>query len=168
MNGNQFTEYVIIPLVAAALGAIIGAVLAFWYQRKMEIQRDKRGLMQMLMAYRTVGAVELDWVKALNMIDIVFHDNKEVKRLLRSYMYHTDTTRYASGHHQEVLVQLLVEIGKSCGYTEITETDIRDGYNPISLRHIYAATLERLSHEISVSDTPPLTRPLNNDKVEEK
>jgi hypothetical protein len=121
----------------------------------------------MLMAYRTIGAVELDWAKALNMVDIVFHDNKEIKRLLRSYMHHTDTTGFASRHHQEVLVQLLVEIGKSCGgYTEITEADIRDGYNPISLRHIYAATLERLSHEVSVSDTPPVTRPLDNDKVE--
>jgi hypothetical protein len=168
MTGNEFIQYALIPLVAATLGAIIGAVLAFRYQRKIEIQRDKRGLMQMLMAHRTIGAVELDWVKALNMVDIVFHNNKEIKRLLRSYMHHTDTARFANGHHQEVLVQLLVEIGKECGYTEITESDIRDGYNPISLQHIYAATLERLSHEVSVSDTPPITRPLNNEKAEEK
>jgi glycerol uptake facilitator-like aquaporin len=37
MNGNEFIQYVIIPLVAATLGAIIGAVLTFRYQRKMEL-----------------------------------------------------------------------------------------------------------------------------------
>src|SRR5260221_5899727 len=151
------SEKIFISLIASVIGAIIGAMLAFWYQRKLEIQRDKRGLMQMLMAYRTVGAVEIDWIKALNMIDIVFHNNKEVKRLFRSYMHHTDTSIYANGHHQTVLVELLVEMWKSCGYTELTEADIRDGYNPIALRHIYAATIERLAQEADSLKPPPST-----------
>jgi hypothetical protein len=157
--GNDFNFWVniAVPLVAALIGAIIGAIMAFRYQRKMEIQRDKRGLMQMLMAYRTIGAVEVDWIKALNMIDIVFHDNKEVKRLLRSYMYHTDTSRYPTGHHREVLVQLLVAIGKECGYTEITETDIRDGYNAISISHIYGDIISSISKEDISSSPPPST-----------
>ena len=81
MTGNEFIQYVLIPLSAAIVGAIIGAVLAFWYQRKMEIRRDKRGLMQVLMGYRTTGAIEIDWIRALNMVDAVFHDNKKVKNL---------------------------------------------------------------------------------------
>jgi hypothetical protein len=172
MNGNEFVQYVIIPLSAAIVGAIIGAVLAFRYQRTMEIQRDKRGLMQMLMAYRTIGAVEIDWVKALNMIDIVFHDNKEIKRLFRSYMFHTDVSRYSTGHHQTVLVELLVEIGKTCGYTELTEADIRDGYNPKALRHIYAEVVERLMKESDSDeslDAPTSTNPpKSSEKVEAK
>lgn len=165
MDKKEIIQYVIIPLVSA----VIGAILAFWYQRKMEIRRDRRNLMQALMSYRTVGAIEIDWVRCLNMIDAVFHDNKEVKRLFRSYMYHTDTSRYANGHHQEVLVQLLIQMGKACGYTQITETDIRDGYNPISLRHIYAATIERLAKENPPVEPPPLTKPeIDNDKAEAK
>ncbi len=165
MTKIDILEKVLIPLVAA----VIGAILAFWYQRKMEIQRDKRGLMQALMGYRTVGAIEIDWIRCLNMVDVVFHDNKEIKRLLRSYMYYTDTTRYATGHHQEVLVQLLIQIGKACGYTDITETNIRDGYNPISLRHIYAATIERLVKENPVVEPPPLTKiEIDIDKEEAK
>jgi len=124
------------------------------------------------MAYRTVGAVEIDWVKALNMIDIVFHDNKEIKRLLRSYMFHTDVSRYFTGHHQTVLVELLVEIGKVCGYTELTESDIRDGYNPKALRHIYAEVVERLlkeSDDHDSVDAPISTNPPKSiDKEAEK
>lgn len=161
----ELIQYVIIPLASA----IIGAMIAFWYQRKMEIRRDKRNLMQALMGYRTIGAVEIDWIRALNMVDAVFHDNKKVKDLLRSYMYHTDTKRYATGHHQVVLVELLSEMGKDCGYTEITETDIRDGYNPISLRHIYAATLERLAKETPDVEPPlPTNQEKNSDKEVEK
>lgn len=74
----ELIQYVIIPLASA----IIGAMIAFWYQRKMEIRRDKRNLMQALMGYRTIGAVEIDWIRALNMVDAVFHDNKKVKDLL--------------------------------------------------------------------------------------
>lgn len=169
MTGNEFIQYVLIPLSAAIVGAIIGAVLAFWYQRKMEIRRDKRGLMQVLMGYRTTGAIEIDWIRALNMVDAVFHNNKKVKNLLRSYMYHTDKSRYATGHHHVVLVELLLEMGKVCGYTQITETDIRDGYNPISLRHIYAATLERLARETPDVEPPLPTNPESyNDKEVEK
>lgn len=165
MKITELIQYVIIPLASA----IIGALLAFWYQRKMEIRRDKRGLMQALMSYRTTGAVEIDWIRALNMVDAVFHDNKKVKTLLRSYMYHTDSSRYATGHHQVVLVELLLEMGKVCGYTQITETDIRDGYNPISLRHIYAATLERLARETPDVEPPlPTKTEIDNGKAGEK
>lgn len=172
MTKNEFVQYVIIPLIAAIVGSIIGAILAFRYQRKMEIQRDKRGLMQMLMAYRTVGAIEIDWIKALNMIDIVFHDNKEIKRLLRSYMFQTDTSRYSNGQHQTVLVELLVQIGRECGYTELTEADIRDGYNPKALRHIYAGVVERLLTETEGDESPvaptSTNPPKSIDKAEEK
>lgn len=84
-------------------------------------------------------------------------------------MYHTDKSRYATGHHHVVLVELLLEMGKVCGYTQITETDIRDGYNPISLRHIYAATLERLARETPDVEPPLPTNPESyNDKEVEK
>lgn len=157
MTTIEILEKIIIPLIAAFVGAVIGAIMAFRYQRKMEIQRDKRGLMQMLMAYRSVGAVEIDWIKALNMIDIVFHDNKEVKELLRSYMYHTDQKRFNNGEHERVLVQLLYKMGQSSGYTDLKESDIRDAYNPIAINHIYASTLSRFAQEGASSEPPPTT-----------
>jgi hypothetical protein len=158
MGFLEFSERILMPLLAALVGAVIGAIMAFKYQRKMEVQRDKRGLMQMLMAYRSVGAVEIDWIKALNMIDIVFHDSQEIKALLRRYMYYTDSTRYQTNEHQQILVDLLYAMGQSCGYKQLTEVDIRDAYNPISLNHIYATTLSKFSEMGNSSEPPPSTK----------
>lgn len=155
MSGMDFLEKIGIPLVAAIIGAVIGAILAFRYQRKMEIQRDKRGLMQMLMAYRSVGAVEIDWIKALNMVDIVFHDNKKVKSLLRKYFYYTDGERFKTGEHASVLVQLIYEMGQASGYKDLTEADIRDAYTPIAINSIYAYTLDRFAQKGGSSEPPP-------------
>lgn len=78
----DFIKYVIIPLVSACVGAII----AFKYQRTTELKRDKRAVIQTLMMYRNVGAHELDWIKALNVIDIVFHSDKEVIALFHTFL----------------------------------------------------------------------------------
>lgn len=40
-NDFNFWVNIAVPLAAALIGAIIGAIMAFRYQRKMEIQRDK-------------------------------------------------------------------------------------------------------------------------------
>lgn len=157
MDATNLIVSIVIPVIAALGGAYYGAKRAFDHQRNMEVEREKRGLMQMLMGYRTIGAVDVEWVRALNMIDIVYHDNKKIKALLRKYMYYTDSVRYSSGDHKKVLEELLYEMGQSCGYTDLTENDIRDGYNPISLPHIYASTLERFSQEGKISDPPPNT-----------
>jgi hypothetical protein len=159
-------DKIIIPLIASLIGAIIGAVMAFRYQRKIEILREKRGLMQMLMAYRSIGAVEVDWIKALNMIDIVFHNSKRVKELLRKYMYYTDISRFHTGEHAKVLVELIYEMGQLCGYTDLKESDIRDSYNPRALNHIYGSVLDRMSHEATISEPPPSTNPEKTDKGE--
>lgn len=157
MTNAEIWEKVIIPLLAAGIGAVIGAILAFRYQRNIEIQRDKRGLMQMLMAYRSIGAVEIDWIKALNMVDIVFHDNKKIKALLRKYMYYTEEARFHTKEHERVLVELIYEMGQLCGYKHLTESDIRDSYNPRAISHIYGSIIDRLSHEASTSAPPPST-----------
>ncbi|GAB2809890.1 DUF6680 family protein [Ferruginibacter profundus] len=158
MTTSDFFEKIIIPLAAACIGAVIGAIMAFRYQRKMELQRDKRGIMQLIMAYRSVGAVEIDWIKALNMIDIVFHNNKKVKALLRKYMYYTEEIRFNTGEHKAVLTELIYEMGQSSGYNDLTEADIRDAYNPIAISHIYASTISRFSQEGATSEPPPSTK----------
>lgn len=157
MTKNEFVQYVIIPLVAAGIGAVIGAIMAFRYQRKMEIQRDRRGIMQMVMAYRSVGAIEIDWIKALNMIDIVFHDNKKIKALLRKYLYWIEESRYNQNQHQLVLVELIYEMGQASGYKDLTESDIRDSYSPKAIQSIYASMLSRLEDEVRTSEPPPST-----------
>lgn len=165
MTKIEIFQYIIIPLIAAVVGAVIGAIMAFRYQRKMEIQRDKRGIMQLVMAYRSIGAIEIDWIKALNMIDIVFHDSKKIKALLRKYLYLIDDSRYDTNQHQPVLVELIYEMGQAAGYKDLTENDIRDSYSPKAINHIYASMLSRLSDEVRTSEPPPKTNDvMNNDK----
>lgn len=72
-------------IIAPLLTACIGAILAFRYQHRIELKREKRYILQTLMMYRNVGANELDWIKALNAVDIVYHDNKKVRELLHTF-----------------------------------------------------------------------------------
>lgn len=54
-----FTD-VLIKIIVPLLTACIAAILAFRYQRTMELKRDKRLVIQTLMIYRNVGANELE------------------------------------------------------------------------------------------------------------
>jgi hypothetical protein len=126
-------EKIIIPLLSACLGAI----LAFRYQRSLELRRDKRYVMQTLMMYRNVGANELDWIKALNAIDIVFSNDKKVRELYHTFLAQTRAPLFENSQWLETLYQLLYEMGQCSGYKNLTIHEIRDSYSPVALESHY-------------------------------
>lgn len=133
MNNSELVQYVIMPLAAAGIGAIGGAVLAFRYQRTSELKRDKRAVIQNLMIYRNVGAHELEWIKSLNAIDIVFNKDKEVKNVYHRMLAQMRPPFFQSGHWVETFYQLIFEMGKCSDYKNLTMLEIREYYSPNAL-----------------------------------
>jgi hypothetical protein len=123
---NTILLYVI-PILATAIGAFLG----FIYQSKSEKKRDKKNILVVLMAYRGLKAREDDFVKALNIVDVYFHDNKKVRELLHDYFKHLYPPYFENGHHERILHALILAMAKDIGYTDIVESDINDYYFPV-------------------------------------
>lgn len=126
-------EKIAIPLIAACFGAI----LAFRYQKTLELKRDKRIIIQTLMIYRNVGADELDWIKALNAIDIVFSKDKKVRELFHKFISETRPPAYQSFIWIETFYQMLYEMAKCSDYETLSMQDIREFYSPEALKIHY-------------------------------
>src|ERR1700677_4691855 len=120
-------------LIAPLLAAFLGAILAFRYQRRTELKKEKRQILQAMMAYRNVTSNELDWIKSLNMIDIVYYDCPKVKELLHKYFAYTKPGLFQSGQHIDVVYELIFEMCKNCGYKKLSLADVRDFYAPVAL-----------------------------------
>ncbi|MBF9253772.1 hypothetical protein I2I11_10745 [Pontibacter sp. 172403-2] len=126
-------EKIVIPLIAAC----IGAILAFRYQHNFELNRDKRAIIQNLMIYRNVGAYELDWIKALNAIDIVFSNDQRVRELYHTFLAQTKPPTFNNLQYIETFYQLVHEMAQCSGYKKLTMHDIRDFYSPGALVQHY-------------------------------
>lgn len=117
----------IIPVIAA----IIGSFLGFMYQSKSERKRDKKQILSVLMAYRGLRAREDDFVKALNLVDLYFHDNKGVRALCHDYFKHLYPPYFENYHlHERILHSLILAMAEDIGHTGLTESDINDYYYP--------------------------------------
>jgi hypothetical protein len=129
MSIEDVLKYIVVPLLAACIGAII----AFRYQRTTELKRDKRLIIQTLMVYRNVGAHELDWIKALNAVDIVFNKDKKVRELYHTLLAQLRPPLFANKQWIETFYQLVFEMARCSEYKHLTMHDIRDYYSPNAL-----------------------------------
>lgn len=107
-----------------------GLLLAFIYQKRLQTKQDKKYIIATLMAYRFAGPDEVDFVKALNMVDIVFHSNKKVRDLLHKYFEYTGSNIYSGGHRVTTFFEMLLEMGRDIGYKDLKHSDLRNFYTP--------------------------------------
>ena len=127
------------PILATALGAFFG----FLWQVKNDRFKDKKHILMILMAHRGVGAREHDFVKALNMIDIVFHKNKEVRILAHEFFKNTVPPLFETGNHSKILLKLIFAMTQDIGYTSLQESDILDYYYPEATDRLYSSYTDK-------------------------
>jgi len=133
MTSIDVLDKIIIPLISA----FIGAALAFKYQINIELKRDKRLVIQNLMMYRNVGAQELEWIKALNVIDIVFHNDKEVTKLFHLFLVQTRPPLFQNNEYVRTYNLMIFEMAKCSDYKNLTMNDIENCYSPEGLVQHY-------------------------------
>lgn len=125
MTFNVF-QSIIIPLLSAA----VGALFTFWYQQRNQKIQNKVYILATLMGYRHAGTTQEEFVKCLNMVDIVFHRNKKVKELTHKYFEYTSSNIYSGGQRVAIFLELLLEMGRDIGYKGLSHGDVKDFYTP--------------------------------------
>jgi hypothetical protein len=121
--------------IALILGPVIAVIMTLWYQARSEKQTAKQRLFAVLMANRSPNPPTTDWVNGLNLIDVVFQDDRTVVgkwHELYDAMNHPplQINTQRMGH---LRIELLSEMAVSLGYGRLSQTDIDRFYKPQSM-----------------------------------
>lgn len=119
---SQVIAVAIIPIVVWLMGI-------FWQNRKAKYDA-KRSLFFTLMANRKVSPPNKEWVDALNTIDIVFQDNKKVRKAWREYYDSLDERSQYYSDSNSFKLDLLSEMANALGYKDLKQTEIDRFYSP--------------------------------------
>ena len=119
-------------LLAAVLSPVLAAWLTlFWQNRKQ--QRDaKERLFLTLMAHRRAFPPTIEWVNALNVIDVVFSEQHQVVELWHRYYEYLHQNSQNDNYQQREHTYLLMlsAMARELGYRRLEQTDIDKFYSP--------------------------------------
>jgi hypothetical protein len=119
-----------IPIIASVVSATLGALLAYLWTTRNDRRKDKKQILNALMAHRGVTVRDENWTRALNLIDLTFYDNKKIKELRVKYFSSLRPPTFDTGDHNKILLDLIFEMAKDIGYSSLKQTDIMDYYYP--------------------------------------
>ena len=117
----------IISVIIIPTGIWIGSI---WYQNRGIKRKAKQDLFLKLISLRKSNSEWREWSTALNQIDVVFQDNKEVRIAWRAYF---DSLHPKSQHFEKsntFMLDLLSEMAKVLKYKDLKQTDIDTYYTP--------------------------------------
>lgn len=120
-----------LPEVAAILlSPLLAWIVTILYQNRAEKRKAKRDLFMVLMAKRHSSPPPVEFIDALNKIDVVFQNNKRVRAAWKEYLdsLHEKSHRFSSSN--SFLLDLLSEVANVCGYKNLKQTEIDRFYNP--------------------------------------
>ena len=126
----------ILTLIAIVVIPILAVLVSQWLQNRSEKRKDKMQIFKILMTSRIYGWTP-DMVNALNIIDIVFADDKNVRAAWKDLndKYHiSNPDQQHLKKIQDSQYKLLEEIANSLGYkNKITWETIQNPYFPQGL-----------------------------------
>lgn len=119
---SQIAAVTVIPIMVWGLGIL-------WQNRKTR-QEAKVNLFTSLMRNRDIHVDSREWIESLNMIDIIFQDERKVREAWRAYHDSLNENSTTHGSKDVFKIELLSEIAKSLGYNELRQTEIAWTYKP--------------------------------------
>jgi FtsZ-interacting cell division protein ZipA len=130
----------IINIIAIVVGPVVAVVITLWWQSRKEHRDAKRRLFLTLMAKRRTYPPTVEWVDALNVIDVVFANTPRVVQLWHEYFAQLANPPANQNYQQREHTYLLMlsAMARSLGYTRLEQTDIDKFYSP----QIYADQLQ--------------------------
>ena len=106
----------IIGILAVIFSPIIAVLVTKYIQDRENKRKDKMEIFKVLMTGRIYPGWDIASVHALNIIEIVFSEDKNVISQWKNYYNATCTDNYQNIKIQQT--KLLEEIGKTLGYKE--------------------------------------------------
>lgn len=135
----------ILTLVAIILGPIVAVQLQKYLDRNREIQNRKLNIFKMLMASRG-ATLSASHVEALNRIDLEFSGDKKYQKVIDAWKEYFDNLCIKvqtnenltiwSVRNEELLANLLFEMGQSLGYNFDKVLIKRNIYSPVGHERI--------------------------------
>ncbi len=130
----------ILTIIAIILGPIIAVQLEKYLQRRREIRERKHIVFKTLMATRD-SSLSLAHVEALNRIDLKFSNDSKYKKVIEAWKEYFDNLRQKfesneelkiwAAKNEELLANLLYEMGQSLGYKFDKVLIKRNMYSPV-------------------------------------
>lgn len=127
----------LVNILALLLSPVIAVLITVYLQNRREKRNQKVWIFNTLIATRHSPIVEEN-VRALNMIDVVFHDCPKVRQLWREYFDMLGNqglnNQLGWAQRQKKNLEMITEMAKVLGYGEaITHLDVDRVYYPVGL-----------------------------------
>ena len=124
-------------IVAVVLSPVVAVLVTLWYQHRKERRDSKRWILSTLLATRHSPILD-ETVRALNLIDLVFHDSSKVRSLWHEYfqMLNNEGLNNPNGwsQRQKKNLEMITEMARALGYgREISHLDVDRVYYPVGL-----------------------------------
>lgn len=127
----------IINIIAIIVIPIFAVLIGQWLQNRSEKRKDKVRVFSHLMSYRAIGYVDQQSVNILNLIPIVFNDDKNVIEkyniYLKSLNIKTEDFPQKQKEIENNKTKMLEEMAKNLGYKNINWEIIQNTYLPQGL-----------------------------------
>lgn len=121
-----------ITALAIFLGPLAGVLFTLWFQGRKDRKDQKQRLFLILMAHRKSNPPTFDLVNGLNLIDVVFSQHRQVVDLWHQYYDLLCQTPVNWHLAESKYLDLLSEMAKVLGYSDLSQTDISRFYSPIA------------------------------------
>lgn len=120
----------IVQIIAVSVTPLIVWRLGIVYQDRKAKKDAQLEVFFSLMANRKANPIAKEWVDSLNVIDVVFQDDKKVREAWKAYH---DSLNNKSPHfasNNSYMLDLLSEMALSLGYKDLKQTEIDNFYSP--------------------------------------
>lgn len=143
----------IVTIVALFTGPLAGVGFSLWYQSRKEKSDRRKRVFITLMAHRKTNPPSLELVNNLNVIDVVFDQDRRVVELWHQY-YDLLCQKPLNQHLVEAkYLDLLAAMARVVGFSELAQTDIARFYTPDAYATQYILNYEMQTELIRILKT---------------
>lgn len=151
------TVYEWLTIAAIVLGPILAVATQLWFQARKAKRDSKLWVFNTLMGLRP-QILHVDFVKAFNMIDVVFYGNTDIRRGRKEFLNIAtgaagrDLTQNEIDRMNDLLAEMLAKMGKQLGFA-FDHTEIKNtGYFPKGFGELQGALAQILKQGAALLD----------------
>lgn len=122
----------VITVVSIVFSGVAATVITILYQKFSGEKAAKLDVFETVVSYRYYISEEEN-VKALNSIDVIFHNDTKVRQAWKAYMDEADKVPFNPQVLNDKYIKLLEEMAIVCGYKNIQWDDLKRYYYPAGL-----------------------------------
>lgn len=119
-----------LTVIALLVGPLSAVGITLWHQRTTRKYDAKERLFLALMAHRRSNPPTFDWANSLNLIDVVFADNRPVVDKWHELYDIVIQSQVNWAQWNHTYIDLLSEMATALGYNQLRQTDIDRYYTP--------------------------------------